>query len=138
MYHIASSTCTMLLSRLQTRCKHPIYSYPNVQARLSFCTYFLLYPLVITLQDWSVNHVRKSKCQPCMEASTPNQGIFALGGRGCTTGYHTLPPPPLMQITQTHILCRTLNRVDWALNIVDLLVAFQKTKKKSTVYVEGC
>ena len=69
MYHIASSTCTMLLSRLQTRCKHPIYSYPNVQARLSFCTYFLLYPLVITLQDWSVNHVRKLKCQPCMEAA---------------------------------------------------------------------
>ncbi|HXX97681.1 MAG TPA: hypothetical protein VEL11_11255, partial [Candidatus Bathyarchaeia archaeon] len=45
------------------------YSYPNVQARLSFCTYFLLYPLVITLQDWSVNHVRKLKCQPCMEAA---------------------------------------------------------------------
>ena len=42
---------------------------PNVQARLSFCTYFLLYPLVITLQDWSVNHVRKLKCQPCMEAA---------------------------------------------------------------------
>ncbi|MFZ0224004.1 MAG: hypothetical protein WAM42_20170, partial [Candidatus Nitrosopolaris sp.] len=41
----------------------------NVQARLSFCTYFLLYPLVITLQDWSVNHVRNLKCQPCMEAA---------------------------------------------------------------------
>ncbi|MGA8083541.1 MAG: transposase, partial [Candidatus Nitrosopolaris sp.] len=40
-----------------------------VQARLSFCTYFLLYPLVITLQDWSVNHVRNLKCQPCMEAA---------------------------------------------------------------------
>ena len=69
MYHIVSSICTMLLSRLQTRCKHPIYSYPNVQARLSFCTYFLLYPLVITLQDWSVNHVRELNCQPCMEAT---------------------------------------------------------------------
>ena len=69
-----------LLSRLQTRCKHPIYSYPNVQARLSFCTYFLLYPLVITLQDWSVNHVRKLKCQPCMEASTPFIWNFIGGG----------------------------------------------------------
>ncbi|MGC2683654.1 MAG: hypothetical protein WA323_17490, partial [Candidatus Nitrosopolaris sp.] len=28
-----------------------------------------LYPLVITLQDWSVNHVRNLKCQPCMEAA---------------------------------------------------------------------
>ncbi|MFY9873666.1 MAG: hypothetical protein WAK17_28500, partial [Candidatus Nitrosopolaris sp.] len=37
--------------------------------QLSFCTYFLLYPLVITLQDWSVNYVRKLKCQPCMEAA---------------------------------------------------------------------
>jgi hypothetical protein len=41
----------------------------NVQVQLSFCTYFLLYPLVITLQDWSVNYVRKLKCQPCMEAA---------------------------------------------------------------------
>ncbi|MGA9154241.1 MAG: hypothetical protein WBZ36_26975, partial [Candidatus Nitrosopolaris sp.] len=39
-----------------------------VQVQLSFCTYFL-YPLVITLQDWSVNYVRKLKCQPCMEAA---------------------------------------------------------------------
>ncbi|MGA8081219.1 MAG: hypothetical protein WB988_05100, partial [Candidatus Nitrosopolaris sp.] len=55
---------------------HPIYSYQNVQARLSFCTYFLLYPLVITLQDWSVNHVRNLKCQPCMEAAQlRNKGI---------------------------------------------------------------
>ena len=23
----------------------------------------------ITLQDWSVNYVRKLKCQPCMEAA---------------------------------------------------------------------
>ena len=69
IHHTVSSICTMFLSRFQTRCKHPIYSYPNVQARLSFCTYFLLYPLVITLQDWSVNHVRKLKCQPCMEAA---------------------------------------------------------------------
>ena len=71
MYHIASSTCTMLLSRLQTRCKHLIWSHLNVQARLSFCIYFLLYPLVTTLQDWSVNYVRKLKCQPCMEAAQP-------------------------------------------------------------------
>ena len=69
MYHIVSSICTMFLSRLQTRCEHPIQSYLNVQAQLSFCTYFLLYPLVITLQDWSVNYVRKLKCQPCMEAA---------------------------------------------------------------------
>ncbi|MGB6527492.1 MAG: hypothetical protein WBF33_05235, partial [Candidatus Nitrosopolaris sp.] len=47
----------------------------NVQARLSFCTYFLLYPLVITLQDWSVNHVRNLKCQPCMEAAHIILGI---------------------------------------------------------------
>jgi hypothetical protein len=31
-------------------------------------TYFL-YPLVITLQDWSVNYVRKLKCQPSMEGA---------------------------------------------------------------------
>ena len=46
-----------------------IQFYLNVQVQLSFCTYFLLYPLVITLQDWSVNYVRKLKCQPCMEAA---------------------------------------------------------------------
>jgi hypothetical protein len=51
------------------RCKHQIWSHLNVQVQLSFCTYFLLYPLVITLQDWSVNYVRKLKCQPCMEAA---------------------------------------------------------------------
>ncbi|MFZ0221613.1 MAG: hypothetical protein WAM42_07955, partial [Candidatus Nitrosopolaris sp.] len=39
--------------------------------------YFLLYPLVITLQDWSVNHVRNLKCQPCMEAA---QLITIIGG----------------------------------------------------------
>ena len=64
-----TSTCTMLLSRLQTRCKHLIWSRLNVQVQLSFCTYFLLYPLVTTLQDWSVNYVRKLKCQPCTEAA---------------------------------------------------------------------
>ena len=69
MHHTVSSICTMFLSRFQTRCKHPIYSYQNVRARLSFSYLFLLYPLVITLQDWSVNHVRNLKCQPCMEAA---------------------------------------------------------------------
>ncbi|MGA8084651.1 MAG: hypothetical protein WB988_22595, partial [Candidatus Nitrosopolaris sp.] len=48
-----------------------------VQARLSFCTYFLLYPLVITLQDWSVNHVRNLKCQPCMEAAQLLIAVFS-------------------------------------------------------------
>ena len=43
---------------------------------MQHCTYFLLYPFVITLQDWSVNYVRKLKCQPCVEAA--QQGIASV------------------------------------------------------------
>ncbi|MGC1927631.1 MAG: hypothetical protein WA667_01540, partial [Candidatus Nitrosopolaris sp.] len=49
-----------------------------IQVQLSFYTYFLLYPFVITLQDRSVNHVRKLKCQPCMEAAQLKNGTRAV------------------------------------------------------------
>ncbi|MDP9289804.1 MAG: hypothetical protein M3P08_16625, partial [Thermoproteota archaeon] len=49
-----------------------------VQVQLSFYTYFLLYPFVITLQDWSVNYVRKLKCQPCVEAAQLTQNLHFL------------------------------------------------------------
>jgi hypothetical protein len=38
---------------------------------IKYGTIYTIYsrPLVITLQDWSVNYVRKLKCQPSMEAA---------------------------------------------------------------------
>ena len=54
------------------RCKHPIYSYPNVQVQLSFCTYFLLYPFVITLQD----RRHKGEIQACTFSSSDGKQIL--------------------------------------------------------------
>ncbi|MDP9288004.1 MAG: hypothetical protein M3P08_07390, partial [Thermoproteota archaeon] len=55
---------------------------------------FLLYPFVITLQDWSVNYVRKLKCQPCVEAAQLDNAIP-------TTEYrNSFNPPSLYGSTQ--------------------------------------